>query len=80
MGDETCARVDVDRGVIADSMGFPIRRVADGASFDWSGAVRGQNIWHSSWRKLAECGRRLGVDVRRRACGVASADARWSFA
>ncbi len=42
--------------------------------------VRRQNIWHTSRRKLAECGPRLGVDVKRRACGVASADIRWSFA
>jgi NAD(P)-dependent dehydrogenase (short-subunit alcohol dehydrogenase family) len=40
--------------------------------------VRRQNIWRNLQRKLAECGPRLGVDVRRRACGVASADARWS--
>jgi hypothetical protein len=43
----------------------------------WS-SVRRQNIRHNSRRKLAECGPRLGFDVRRRACGVASADARWS--
>ena len=42
--------------------------------------VRRQNIRHNSRRRLAECGPRLGVDVRRRACGAASADARWSFA
>jgi hypothetical protein len=42
--------------------------------------VRRQNIWHNSRRRLAECGPRLGVDVRRRACGVASADIRWSVA
>ena len=42
--------------------------------------VRRQNIWRNSRRRLAECGPRLGVDVRRRACGVASADARWSVA
>ena len=42
--------------------------------------VRRQNIWRNSWRRLAECGPRQGVDVRRRACGVASADARWSVA
>ena len=40
--------------------------------------VRRQNIWRNSRRKLAECGPRLGVDVRRRACGEASADVRWS--
>ena len=43
-------------------------------------AVRRQNIWRRSRRKLAECGPRLGVDVKRRACGVASADIRWSVA
>ncbi|MFM9978700.1 MAG: hypothetical protein ACKVOP_11730, partial [Sphingomonadaceae bacterium] len=42
------------------------------------GVVRRQNIWHNSRRKLAECGPRLGLGFRRRACGVASADARWS--
>ena len=42
--------------------------------------VRRQNIWHNLGRRLAECGPRLGVDVKRRACGVASADIRWSFA
>ncbi|SIR29567.1 dihydroxy-acid dehydratase, partial [Bosea sp. TND4EK4] len=31
--------------------------------------VRRQNIRHNSRRRLAECGPRLGVDVRRRACG-----------
>ncbi|WP_375182528.1 PAS domain-containing protein [Sphingomonas adhaesiva] len=40
--------------------------------------VRRQNIRHNSRRKLAECGPRLGVDVMRRACGVASVDIRWS--
>jgi len=43
-------------------------------------AVRRQNIWHNSRRRLAECGPRLGIDVRRRACGAASADIRWSAA
>ena len=42
--------------------------------------VRRQNIWRNSRCKLAECGPRLGVDVRRRACGAASADVRWSVA
>jgi NAD(P)-dependent dehydrogenase (short-subunit alcohol dehydrogenase family) len=42
--------------------------------------VRRQNIRHNSRRRLAECGHRLGVDVRRRACGAASADVRWSVA
>ena len=40
--------------------------------------VRRQYIRHNSRRKLAECGPRLGVDVMRRACGVASVDIRWS--
>jgi type I restriction enzyme S subunit len=40
--------------------------------------VRRQNIWLRSRRRLAECGPRLVVDVRRQACGVASADIRWS--
>ena len=44
------------------------------------GRVRRQNIWHNSRRKLAECGPRLGLGFRRRACGVASADARWFVA
>ncbi|MBB3927931.1 acyl-CoA reductase-like NAD-dependent aldehyde dehydrogenase, partial [Sphingobium jiangsuense] len=33
------------------------------------GAVRRQNIWHNSRRKLAECGPRPGVDIKRRSCG-----------
>ena len=41
-------------------------------------AVRRQNIWLNWRRKLAECGLRLRVDIMRRSCGVASADARWS--
>lgn len=39
-----------------------------------------QNIWHNSRRRSAECGPRLGLMFRRRACGVASADVRVSFA
>ena len=42
--------------------------------------VRRHNIWHNSRRRLAECGPRLEVDVKRRAYGVASADIRWSVA
>src|SRR3989344_376346 len=42
--------------------------------------VRRQNIRHNSRRRLAECGPRQGVDVRRRTCGAASADVRWSVA
>ncbi|PKP98655.1 MAG: hypothetical protein CVT74_10295, partial [Alphaproteobacteria bacterium HGW-Alphaproteobacteria-13] len=33
-------------------------------------AVRRQNIWRRSLRKLAECGPRSGVDIKRRACGA----------
>ena len=40
--------------------------------------VRRQNIWHNSRRKLAECGPRPGVDIKRRSCGGASGDVRWS--
>jgi hypothetical protein len=43
-------------------------------------AVRRQNIWHIRRRKLAESGPRLGFGFRRRACGVASVDVRWSVA
>ena len=42
--------------------------------------VRRQNIRHNSRRRLAECGPRQGVDVRRRTRGAASADVRWSVA
>jgi hypothetical protein len=38
--------------------------------------VRRQDIWLRSRRRLAEDRPRLGVDVRRLACGVASADVR----
>ena len=48
--------------------------------FPWeaalTNAVRRQNIWRNSWRKLAESGPRLGIDIRRRAFGAASADIR----
>ena len=56
----------------------------DGSPYDWlkvgndPTGVRRQNIWRNSRGKLAECGPRLGVDARRRACGAASADVRWS--
>ena len=46
---------------------------------DWQ-TVRRQNIWHSIWAGLVEHRPRLGVDVKRRACGVASVDVRWSVA
>jgi hypothetical protein len=41
-------------------------------------AVRRQNIRLSLRLSLAECRPRLGVDVKRRACGAASADVGWS--
>ena len=41
-------------------------------------SVRRHNIWHTLRLRLAECGHRQGVDVKRRSCGVASADIRWS--
>ena len=40
--------------------------------------VRRQNIRLSLRLSLAECRPRLGVDVKRRACGAASADVGWS--
>ncbi|GAB4139303.1 MAG: hypothetical protein Tsb0016_05840 [Sphingomonadales bacterium] len=50
-------------------------------SFDnYTQLVRRQNIWHNSRRRSAECGPRLGLMFRRRACSVASADVRVSFA
>lgn len=53
------------------------RLFKDGDTYE---IVRRQNIWRNSRRRLAEYGPRLVVDVMRRACGVASADIRWSFA
>ena len=41
-------------------------------------AVRRQNIWRRSRRRLAERGPRPGVDIKRRACGAASVGVRWS--
>ena len=60
-----------------EESGYVVGDCGDGAS---AMLVRRQNIRHNLRRRLAECGPRLGVDVRRRACGVASADVRWSFA
>lgn len=58
-----------------------IRRTGDGVLLGGPAPiVRRQNIWRRSRRKLAECGPRLGVGFRRRACGVASADVRWFVA
>jgi carbon-monoxide dehydrogenase medium subunit len=42
--------------------------------------VRHQIIWRDWGRRLAECRARLLVDVKRRACGAASADVRWFVA
>lgn len=52
--------------------------VADGGRM--GEVVRRRDIWHRSGRGLAESEPRLGVDVRRRACGEASGDIRWFFA
>ena len=40
--------------------------------------VRRQNIWRKVGRELTEDRPHLGVDLRRRVCGAASADVRWS--
>ena len=50
-----------------------------GSGWTWgpAAAVRRQIIWRNWWFRLAECQARLGVDVRRRACGAASGDVRW---
>jgi len=65
--------------------GFTPKQYIDGLAAPvsttiFSTGVRRQNIWRNSRRRLAECRRRLGVDIRRRACGAASADVRWSVA
>ncbi|UDL92838.1 SEC-C domain-containing protein [Mesorhizobium sp. PAMC28654] len=39
--------------------------------------VRRQIIWLRLDRRLAECRPHLGVDVKRRSCGAASADVGW---
>ena len=69
-----------ERTVIADTLAG-IRREARDRPSNRKAAlaahVRRQNIWHNLRRRLAECGPHLGVDVKRRACGVASADVRW---
>ena len=67
----------VDLALVADDECIRLANAWDGASFE---AVRRQNIRHNSRRRLAECGPRQGVDVRRRTCGAASADVRWSVA
>ena len=41
--------------------------------------VRRQNIWRKLGCGLAGCRPRLGFEIRRRVCGAASADVRWSF-
>ena len=71
---DVCQLYNVDHMVIH-------RLQKNGPGSDWFDLpVRRQNIRHNSRRKIAECGPRLGVDVTRRACGVASADIRWSVA
>lgn len=67
-------------GLISSSVtGSGVARSASINERNVSG-VRRQNIRHNSRRRLAECGPRQGVDVRRRTCGAASADVRWSVA
>ncbi|PZU49423.1 MAG: hypothetical protein DI568_06135, partial [Sphingomonas sp.] len=75
--DYSQARGQVIKGVIqaseaeARANGTTLRSLEIEIRAEWNKqGVRRQNIWHNSRRKLAECGPRLGVDVRRRACGV----------
>ncbi len=42
--------------------------------FGWAQRVRRPNMWRNSQRRLAECRLRLGTNIKRRACGVASGD------
>ena len=65
--------------LVAHSFGT-LRRVDDAQLHFAVPDVRRRNIWHRWDRGLAESGLRLGLDVRRRACGEASGDVRWSFA
>ena len=60
-----------DRPVFLCSFAFGRENVA---------TVRRQIIWRSIWAGLVEHRPRLGVDVKRRGCGVASVDVRWSVA
>ena len=56
---------------------------ADSVGMGWTAVqadVRRQIIWRSRWAGLVEHRPRLGVDVKRRGCGVASVDVRWSVA
>ncbi|MEW6000126.1 MAG: conjugal transfer protein TraG N-terminal domain-containing protein, partial [Pseudomonadota bacterium] len=69
--------VNADTATIAGFLMMSIPFLAGGMA---KGAVRRQNIWHRSRRKLAECGPRLLLGFRRRAYGVASADVQWSVA
>ncbi|MFN5084129.1 MAG: helix-turn-helix domain-containing protein [Novosphingobium sp.] len=82
------AQSTLNIGQVAELLGYSEISAFSRAYRRWHGAaasdgrlataVRRQNIWHNSRRRLAECRPRLGFDVKRRACGVASADARWS--
>lgn len=44
----------------------------------WSLTVRRRNIWRRFGVALTESGPRQGLAFRRRACGAASGDVRWS--
>ncbi|PCG13110.1 hypothetical protein COA07_16520 [Sphingomonas adhaesiva] len=56
-------RVIADRGYDANRLRAALREQG-------TIPVRRQNIRHNSRRRLAECGPRQGVDVRRRTCGA----------
>ena len=59
-------------------LGNVARAIPTGAGGYIFHTVRRQIIW-DSWRlRLAECWPHLGVDIRRRSCGVGSGDVRWS--
>ncbi|UDL90491.1 hypothetical protein LGH82_03765 [Mesorhizobium sp. PAMC28654] len=51
--------------------------VASASALLASSSVRRQIIWLRLDRRLAECRPHLGVDVKRRSCGAASADVGW---
>ncbi|MEZ5687447.1 MAG: hypothetical protein R3E21_01390 [Caenibius sp.] len=67
-------------GVSLKSISLKNVELSPAAADQSSILVRRQNIWHNSRRRFTERGPRLGLIFRRRACGVASADIRVSFA